>query len=226
MIWTTIFLFDNNTMTTNKRSRRWTKQEIDMLAKHYPESTSTEMAALFGGKYDTQAICNKANTLAIHKSQAYHEKYGIDKNGKFLRNAVPWNKGIKFEAGGKSELTRFKPGRVPPNHRPVGSIRIDKDGYTQIKVDEGKNKFRLLHREIWKQHHGSYPARGTAIKFKDGNKANCSIDNLEIISRAELMRQNSMHNMPEQIRSVIHTRISLIRRINDNYPKKRHKQTA
>ncbi len=32
----------------------------------------------------------------------------------------------------------FAKGNVPPNHRPVGSERISKDGYIEVKVAEPK----------------------------------------------------------------------------------------
>lgn len=69
------------------------------------------------------------------------------------------------------------------------------------------NKWRLLHREVWKQHHGEYPPRGTALIFKDGNRQNCDINNLELITRKQLMTRNSIHNYPQEIIEV--TRLSM-----------------
>jgi hypothetical protein len=85
----------------------------------------------------------------------------------------------------------------------VGTQRISVDGYLEIKVAEGMHQWRLLHREIWKQNHGAYPDKGMALAFRDGNKLNCSIENLELITRRQLMDRNTVHNLPEEIKEVI-----------------------
>jgi RNA polymerase sigma factor (sigma-70 family) len=46
----------------------------------------------------------------------------------------------------------------------------------------GRN--RLLHHIVWEDHHGPVPT-GHIVKFKDGNRANCAIRNLECLSWAE-----------------------------------------
>lgn len=124
--------------------------------------------------------------------------------GRFKKGSTPWNKGLKgIDVGGRSKQTRFKKGTIPKNHRPVGSIRTNVEGYLEIKTEEGMYKWRLLHREIWKQHHGAYPPKGSVIIFKDGNKTNCQIDNLQLLTREQLMQRNTIHNLPESIKNVI-----------------------
>ena len=44
----------------------------------------------------------------------------------------------------------FAKGNVPPNHRPVGSERISKDGYIEVKVAE-PNKWRLKQRVVYEE---------------------------------------------------------------------------
>lgn len=132
----------------------------------------------------------------------------------FAKGSVPWNKGIKFEAGGRSVSTRFKKGTRPPNHRPVGSTRVTKDGYLEIKIEKGLHKWRLLHREIWKTHNGSYPKKSEAIVFIDGDKQNCSIENLKLVSRCDLMKMNSVQNYPENVKEVIRLKSVLRRKLN------------
>lgn len=135
--------------------------------------------------------------------------------GQFAKGQIPWNKGTHFDNG--AVATRFKPGSIPPNHKPVGSIRAcSKDGYLYIKVAEGLYQYKLLHREIWKQHHGEYPPKGSALIFKDGNKKNCDIENLECLTRKQLMDRNTIHNYPEEIKELTRLRAVITRKINGN----------
>jgi hypothetical protein len=139
-----------------------------------------------------------------------------ENSGHFKKGATPWNKGLKgFNQGGRNQETRFKKGSCPRNHRAVGATRLTKDGYIEIKIEEGLRKWRLLHREVWRQHHGCYPPCGTALTFKDGNKLNTDISNLELICRSDLMERNTVHNYPEEIKAVIQLRSVLTRKIND-----------
>lgn len=210
-------------MTMNTRAR-WTQEQIRILAKHYPDTPTDGMNKLLCGVFTADQTSDKAKKLGIRKSDAYRARFGVRENGCRTKGSVPWNKGIRFEAGGKSGVTRFKPGSIPPNWRPVGSLRITRDGYVEIKTEEGMFKWRLRHREVWKEHHGAYPPRGTAIGFRDGNRQNCDISNLELLTRKQLMARNTIQNYPEPIREVTRLRAVLTRRINGN--QKRHHRTA
>ena len=77
----------------------------------------------------------------------------------------------------------FKKGHSPQNHRPVGSERINKDGYIEIKVDE-PNKWMPKHRFIWQQANGKIPS-GHMVVFRDNDRANVTLDNLMMITRKE-----------------------------------------
>lgn len=55
----------------------------------------------------------------------------------FKKGNIPYNKGKKGIGGW--EPTQFKNGHVPANYRPVGSERINVDGYVEIKVSDPKN---------------------------------------------------------------------------------------
>lgn len=200
---------------TKPRSR-WTPEQIRILAKHYTDKTPDEMNKLLSGAFTGKQINHKAKKLKIGKSDAYRAYFGISENGRRIKGSVSWNKGIHFESGGRSTETRFKPGSIPPNRKPVGSTRITVDGYIEIKIADGMFKWRLLHREIWKQHHCEYPPRGTAIVFRDGNRQNCDISNLEVITRKQLMARNTIQNYPKPIREITRLRTVITRRINGN----------
>jgi hypothetical protein len=45
--------------------------------------------------------------------------------------------------------------------------------------------------------------------FKDGNRANCVIENLELLSRADLLRRNSIHRFPAALKEVIRLKAAI-----------------
>lgn len=77
------------------------------------------------------------------------------------------------------------------------------------------NDYRMVHHLVWEQHHGQVPA-GHAVVFKDRDKANIEIENLELITRAELCRRNSIHRYPPELKHAIRTLAKLKRTIEDS----------
>ncbi|SEN44284.1 HNH endonuclease signature motif containing protein [Nitrosomonas marina] len=193
----------------------WTAEDTALFIKHYPDSTEAELVELFGGRYTVKQIRGRRKRLKIHKSDEYRQRHGINSEGRFTEGIVPFNKGKAHPSVGNSSKHWFRRGMKPANHRPVGSTRLSKDGYIEIKVAEGRFKWRLLHREVWKKHHGSYPPKGHAIVFIDGNKQNCDINNLQLITRAELMQRNTVHNLPKYLAELIQLNGQLKRKINE-----------
>lgn len=199
----------------------WTPEQLAILIARYPHE-KTEVVAVGIGR-PIHSVYNKAFTLGLVKSAEYlaspaacrlRRGDNVGAAYRFHAEQTPWNKGASFNAGGRSVETRFKPGAVPPNRQPVGTTRITKDGYLEIKTEPGMHKWILLHRWNWKLATGEYPPKGMALVFKDGNKKNCAIDNLELITRADLMRRNNVHNYPPEIAKAIQLVGALNRKIN------------
>lgn len=93
-----------------------------------------------------------------------------------------------------------KPGEMPHNWRAVGADRVSKEGYLQRKIaDTGVSRrdYVPVHHLIWRMHGRDIPP-GYALCFVDGDKSNVDINNLELVSRAELMRRNSVHQLPKE----------------------------
>lgn len=190
----------------------WTLERIEELKNLYPNKRTDEIAKHFG--FSIYAIYNMAYALKLKKSKVFlnSKESGRLVKGctrsegvrhQFKKGHIPPNKGKKQkeymskEAIERTKATRFQKGSIPPNAVPVGYERIDRDGYVYIKV-EGKKKLVLKHRYVWEQHNGSIP-KGYNIQFKDGNKHNCDIDNLYMISRGEQMRNenSASKNLPD-----------------------------
>jgi len=166
--------------------RRYNDAERQFLCENIPGRSYSEIAELFNAWLAESGSINPPITTAQVNSFCGNNKISTGHTGRFPRGNVPHNKGLRGIR--PSPATEFKKGHRPHNHRPVGSTRVNKDGYTEIKIAEPK-KWKALHLLVWEQNHGSVP-KGYAVIFGDGNKQNTSIDNLVLVSRAQLVRMN------------------------------------
>jgi len=115
-----------------------------------------------------------------------HNIWSGTHGGRFQKGQVSHNKGKKMspEQYEKSKATMFKKGQVPKNKRPVGSERVDVDGYVMIKVAE-PNVWQHKQKYIWEQLHGKVP-KGYAVIFVDGDRTNFDPENLRCIHKSLL----------------------------------------
>jgi hypothetical protein len=66
---------------------------------------------------------------------------------------------------------------------------------------------------VWEAANGPLPA-GHAIAFKNGDKTDIRLENLECIARRELMARNTVHNLPKPLAQAIQLLGALNRQIN------------
>ena len=163
---------------------KYTDEMNQFILDNYKGRYNQELADLFNQKFNTNI------TSRTIKSYKANNKLNSGLTGKFRKGQTPHNKGKKMpkEVYEKVKHTMFAKGNVPPNHRPVGSERISKDGYIEVKVAE-PNKWRLKQRVVYEEAKGKIP-EGCPIIFLDGNKRNFDIDNLRCITRSELLYLN------------------------------------
>ncbi len=201
-------------MSNHKTPKMLSSEEQKELLEKFPNCSDKELAALYGLKEST--VTTFANKHGVRKSEEYKT---ITNCGRFTNGHVPANKGTKMpkEVYDKVKATMYKKGNVPANLNSMGHIRLSKDGYLYIKTKEGKaqRNYELLHRHVWEKHNGAIP-EGYNVQFKDGNRKNCNIDNLYLISRAEQMRnENSLHvKYPKKIAELIQIKGAINRQIN------------
>lgn len=159
-------------------------EQEEFLKSVVKGNTCAQITKIINRKYNlnlsTQQIKSLKNRLKL--------KSGVD--ARFKKGMVPYNKGKKNVTGMSS--TRFKKGRVPYNFRPVGSLRYPEDNknYVMIKV-ANPNKWQQYHDYLWEKHKGKIP-KGYVVVFADGNNRNFDINNLDIMSRTELMEMNRL----------------------------------
>lgn len=126
------------------------------------------------------------------KSLCTRKGWSTGRTGCFEKGETPWNKGVTGYMG--ANATSFRKGNLPHNTRPMFSERVSKDGFIEIKVREHKtaekpNTFELKHRWLWEQAHGPVPEKHVLI-FVDGDRTNCTLDNLKLAPRHILTRLN------------------------------------
>lgn len=139
------------------------------------------------GPKDMAELLNK--TFGTNYTQAqmksYYGNHDINSGltGHFRKGHTPPNKGQKGYHSPGSEKGWFQKGHDPVNHKPVGSERVDVDGYTLIKTAE-PNIWTPKHKVIWEAANGKVP-EGHVLTFLDGDKGNITLDNLALITMAE-----------------------------------------
>lgn len=189
------------------------EEQRELLDK-FPNCSDKELSVLYNIKEST--IVTFATKRGVYKSEARKNSTNC---GKFRKGAVPVNKGVKMTADkyNKCKATMFKKGNKPHNINSIGHKRVSKDGYVYVKTGESKlnSNYELLHRVVWQKYNGDIP-KGYNVQFKDGNRQNCDIDNLYIISRAEQMKtENSPHaRLPKEIAELIQIKGAINRQIN------------
>lgn len=133
-----------------------------------------------------------------------NHKMKSGRTGHFQKGNIPWSNGTKGVLTGSA--TSFKKGNRPHNWVPVGTERYTtKDHYIKVKVAE-PNKWEFKHLLVWKQNYGPIPD-GKVIVFKDGDRDNCSPENLQAIDRGVLAQYNKMQggNLPPELRTAVRT---------------------
>lgn len=167
----------------------WTKEELEFLRGVYPYYPNKEIVGMLKDKFGFEVTDKQ---LANARKNNDLPKKVIPNSGCYKKGDEPWNKGREMsdETKEKVKKTWFKKGQIPKNHKPVGSTRIDKDGYKLIKIAE-PNKWALYHRRLYEETHGEKLKKNEAIIFADGDKTNFDIDNLVKVSRANLLYLNN-----------------------------------
>jgi hypothetical protein len=194
----------------------WTTEEVDIFVKIYPHTITNEMAVQFN--CTMSQVYNKATKLELKKTPEYLAINGgrikeSNIHTQFRKGQKAWNKGMKgLHIGGVE--TQFKKGHQPHNTKQIG-FRSLRDGYLVERIEVG---FEFVHKLLWKQHHGEIPP-GMFVVFKDRNKQNICIENLEVIDRVEHIRRNHIQNLPPELKEVIHIKKQITRKIN-SYGKK------
>ena len=183
----------------------WTPAQRDYIIKHYHFISRDKMLTMVNNHFGTAFKLGQLQTFLKNN------KIRSGLTGHFSPEHGPsWNKGTKGLM--KPNKTSFKPGHKPANIKPIGSTRLDKDGYLKIKVAEPSpwnqqaTHYKSMAVHLYEQHYGTVPADHLII-FKDSNPLNCTIENLEAVHQHEHLIRNQLqiNQQPEPVKPLLRT---------------------
>ena len=190
--------------------KQWSKEEYWKYQTKYPQGmyefirdnswgvSSKQMAEMCNEKFGT-------NWTQTGMKQ-FRQRHGIKsgETGWFQKGHAPGNKGKKLEeyvgeeraAEIKKRIapTQFKKGQSPHNEYPIGTVIVNGQGFKLRKRQmEGTlwERWEFLHRAVWMEHNGPIPD-GMMVIFRDGDRLNCDISNLTLISKTENAALNKL----------------------------------
>jgi hypothetical protein len=216
-------------------ARLWTPLELEMLREMYPDCHTDDIAAWLG--VSRTRIYAAAARLGIRKSPEY---LASDAAGRlradrlpanthltrFQVGLVPWNKGKKGSTGYQAECRQnwFKKGEVNGHARqklqPIGSYRINGDGYLDRKITalgRGPRDWEAVHRLVWKEQVGPIPP-GHIVAFKPGTRTTVLKDitpaRLECVTKAEIAKRNHPKNRSPEYACLVQIKGAITRQVN------------
>ena len=159
----------------------YSHEELRFIEKTYKKHDIHETTRLFNEKFGLDLSENRIR--AVTRNHLFIS----GRDGRYKPGHIPFSKGKKM-LHPRSKATYFKPGTIPWNYLPVGSERINSDGYLDVKIADPK-KWKAKHIIIWEAAFGPVP-KGHVIIFADGNKRNVELSNLLLITRGQLAVMN------------------------------------
>jgi hypothetical protein len=201
--------------------RIWTDEEKRIMKETFADNYTEDVCKKLNRSY--RSVCSQASLMKLKKSDSFM-KMELEKQAqrlrtsgiahRFYKGSIPANKGkpMAKEVYDKCKATMFKRGQAPHNENYDGHERLSKDGYVEIRIRRGK--YVLKHRHIWEQENGPIP-KEMILVFKDNNPAHIFLENLELITKAENMKRNTIHRYPAELKRTIRLVKKLNRKINE-----------
>lgn len=190
------------------RLQYWTPEQVDFLKANYKKFGDTELAEIFEVKWFKDKGWSKKH---IEKKRRYlklkrtlkHRKTIHDRNtamGRFSECAKK-----RWESTGQT---------------PIGFKRVwftsENKPFVVVKTKQG---FVHYNRHLWEKHHGKIPAKTNVCIREGADIINYGINDLVLLSDAELAVQNSKNRNPLQLKEtkkVIRQIEKLIIKSNEN----------
>lgn len=209
----------------NRPRWKWTDEQLDLLRRLYPDVKASDIAAQIG--CPLQQVYSKASRLGLSKSDSFlagpdsgriAEGQLLSPDTCFRPGNQPWCAGKKgLQTGGVA--TQFKKGqrngRAAELWQPIGTEIVSSDGYLRRKLtDTGytPTDYVMVHRIVWEEHNGPIPP-GHVVTFRNRDRSDVRIENLECLSRQELIARNTITRFPPALRQLINANARLRRTI-------------
>lgn len=159
----------------------FTKEQVDFIKDNVKGLSNQKLADLVN---DTFCL-----GITVTQMKMWKHNHGLSSKLRGSEGMAPPNKGTKgvYNVGGNK--TSFKKGARPLNYMPVGSERVNTDGYVDIKIAD-PNQWRGKHLILWEKYNGRPVPKGHVVIFGDRNRKNFDPDNLILVSRSQLAIMN------------------------------------
>lgn len=186
----------------------WTSQQIDFLTKNYQKKGDCELAEIFTKKWEKAKGWDKKH---IEKKRRYLNLKRTPEEISTIRN-----RNIK---NGRFALCPVHAWITRGGAAPEGTIRYWQD-IPMIKIN---NRFLHWARYTWQLQNGKINS-GKVVVFKDGDRNNLTIENLELITRKEHAHRNKtgFDLLPADLK----TTIKLMNKLNKRIYEKQDKRFA
>ena len=188
---------------------KYTDEEHKFLQSFIPGHTYKEIVAEYNERFDEPITESRV------KGYMANHKINNGLTGRFKKGNVPFNKGKKGVCAKGCEKTWFEEGQLPHNTKPLGYERITKDGYIEVKIKmrpshpSCNDNFKAKHHIVWEEANGPIP-KGYKLTFLDGNKQNCVLENLVLITNAEHL-QMTRHGLRSDNPKITETGVLIAR---------------
>lgn len=209
--------------------RTWSAADVECLRLWYAAQETNLIAQVLGRA--VHQVTAKARRLGLAKShelksamaaRAIADLQHHGRQTQFKPGSKPWSTGTKGLAGVHpgSRRTQFKAGSKPHTVLPLGSLRIVEDTLER-KVTELPGaphlRWKPVSRLVWEAANGPVPERHVVV-FKPGMKTTevelLTLDRVELLTRVELQRRNSIHQLPTALADIARLRGTLTKAIN------------
>ena len=217
----------------------WTDELVEILRRRYPHERTDRIAEDLG--LSPSQLHTKAWALGLRKTRAFRaspesgcitkgDPRSVGAKSRFKRGHVPANKDKRRPgwAPGRMAETWFKSGRPASearNYVPIGTEKYDPNRKTLVrKVTDDPSiypaaRWRPVHVLVWEAVHGPVP-EGHVVIFRKGMKtiesAQITVDRLELVTRQELMRRNTIQRYPADLRDAMQLIGRVKRKIHDH----------
>lgn len=170
-------------------ARLFTPEQDQFIRNNNFGHTSIEIAAMVNEEFGI--------SITQEQIKAFRARYKLPDcglTGRFEKGHISFNKGVKMPGHG-AKHTFFKPGNMPKNTLPVGTVMMKADGYIWEKIAEPR-KWKPKHVLVWESINGPKP-KDSVIVFLDQDRTNLDPNNLMCVRRKELVRINQNHLLYE-----------------------------
>lgn len=182
-----------------KRKQLIPDEKAEAFMKLIPGRSSIEIARLAREELGIEITTRQIRTWKKnHKTASgYDSRF---RAGRLSQNkGMTWNDFMSPEAQERSRLNQYKKGHVPKNRKELGEVYLRSDGYVWIKVQDGtgNRNWTQYHRYVWEQNNGPVP-EGHKLIFLDGDRTNCRIENLMLVSDGVLSTANKWFGLGKE----------------------------